>query len=54
MQLSGAGFLSGTMVDGRFWLRACIVNPLATAADVDAVFDAVLGARHSVIENSST
>jgi hypothetical protein len=29
-------------VDGRFWLRACIVNPLATEADIDAVFDALV------------
>ena len=41
VQLSGAGFVSSTVIDGRFWLRACIVNPRATAADVDAVFDAV-------------
>ena len=41
VQLSGTGFLSGTMLNGRFWLRACIVNPLATEEDVDAVFDAV-------------
>jgi hypothetical protein len=42
LQLSGAGFLSGTVVDGRFWLRACIVNPLASESDVDAVFDALV------------
>jgi aromatic-L-amino-acid/L-tryptophan decarboxylase len=42
LQLSGAGFLSGTVVDGRFWLRACIVNPLATQLDIDAVFDALV------------
>jgi aromatic-L-amino-acid/L-tryptophan decarboxylase len=41
VQLGGTGFLSGTMRNGRFWLRACIVNPLATEDDVDAVFDAV-------------
>ena len=41
VQLSGAGFLSGTSFNGRFWLRACIVNPRATTSDVDAVFAAV-------------
>lgn len=46
VQLGGTGFLSGTTFDDRFWLRACIVNPLATFADVDAVFDAVLAAYH--------
>jgi glutamate/tyrosine decarboxylase-like PLP-dependent enzyme len=44
VQLSGTGFLSGTVLNGRFWLRACIVNPLATGEDVNAVFDAVRAA----------
>ncbi|GJG88932.1 amino acid decarboxylase [Gemmatimonadetes bacterium T265] len=44
VQLGGAGFLSSTVLGGRFWLRACVVNPRATAADVDAVLDAVLAA----------
>ena len=41
LQLGGGGFLSGTTIADNFWLRACIVNPLATTTDVDAVFDAV-------------
>jgi aromatic-L-amino-acid decarboxylase len=41
VQLGGAGFLSGTMLDRRSWLRACIVNPRATTEDVDAVFETV-------------
>ena len=41
LQLSGDGFLSGTVLNQRFWLRACIVNPTASTADIDAVFDAV-------------
>jgi glutamate/tyrosine decarboxylase-like PLP-dependent enzyme len=44
LQLGGDGFLSGTTLGGRFWLRACIVNPLATTSDIDAVFDAVRAA----------
>lgn len=48
LQLSGRGFLSSTMLDGRVWLRACIVNPRATEADVDAVVDAVAAAAERV------
>jgi aromatic-L-amino-acid decarboxylase len=48
VQLSGDGFLSGTVVDGRFWLRACIVNPRATTDDVDAVFDTVRAVQSSL------
>lgn len=45
VQLEGAAFLSSTVLDGRFYLRACIVNPRAEMADVDAVFDAVVQAK---------
>jgi aromatic-L-amino-acid decarboxylase len=41
LQLSGDGFMSGTVLNQRFWLRACIVNPIASTSDVDAVFDTV-------------
>jgi glutamate/tyrosine decarboxylase-like PLP-dependent enzyme len=51
VQLSGEAFLSGTTLDGRFWLRACIVNPRASAADVDAVFEAVRKARREVLDS---
>ncbi|MGC4106799.1 MAG: pyridoxal-dependent decarboxylase [Thermomicrobiales bacterium] len=37
VQLGGEAFLSGTVVDGRFTLRACIVNPRSTFADIDAL-----------------
>ena len=37
VQLGGRAFLAGTRVDGRFALRACVVNPLMTAADLDAI-----------------
>jgi len=41
LQLSGRVFLSSTTIDGRFWLRACFVNPLASDDDVGAILDAV-------------
>jgi glutamate/tyrosine decarboxylase-like PLP-dependent enzyme len=41
VQLSGDAFLSSTVLGGRFFLRACIVNPLAREADVEALLDAV-------------
>jgi len=47
LQLGGRAFLSSTILDGRFVLRACIVNPRATIADVEILVDMVetLGAR---------
>lgn len=44
VQLGGEGFLSSTVIDGKFWLRACVVNPRAKEPDVDAVFHAVQAA----------
>lgn len=41
VQLSGDAFLSGTVLGGRFFLRACIVNPLAREGDVEALLEAV-------------
>jgi aromatic-L-amino-acid/L-tryptophan decarboxylase len=37
LQASGRAFLAGTRVDGRFALRACIVNPATTTADTRAI-----------------
>lgn len=47
VQLGGRAFLSSTTLDGRFVLRACIVNPRTTREDVDALIDLVrdTGAR---------
>jgi glutamate/tyrosine decarboxylase-like PLP-dependent enzyme len=47
VQMGGRAFLSSTVLDGRFVLRACIVNPRATAEDIDIVVDTVrsIGAR---------
>ena len=41
LQLSGRGFLSSTVLNGRFVLRACIINPLSGQRDVDAMLEAV-------------
>src|SRR5262249_245935 len=47
VQLGGRAFLSSTVIDGVFWLRACIVNPRTTSADVEALVDAVATAAAS-------
>ncbi len=39
---SGAGYLSLTTLQGRRWLRAVMLNPSTTTADVDAVLAALL------------
>jgi aromatic-L-amino-acid decarboxylase len=44
VQSSGQAFLSSTVLAGRFWLRACIVNPRTREADVDALLAAVMDA----------
>jgi aromatic-L-amino-acid/L-tryptophan decarboxylase len=41
LQLGGKAFLSSTVLGGRSWLRACIVNPGTMPHDIDAVLDAV-------------
>jgi aromatic-L-amino-acid decarboxylase len=41
MQLGGEAFVSSTVIGGRFWLRACIVNHRATEADIEATVDIV-------------
>ena len=41
LQLGGKAFLSSTVLEGRSWLRACIVNPGTMPHDIDAVLDAV-------------
>ena len=44
VQLAGGAFLAGTMLDDRFWFRACIVNPRTTEADVDELVTLVRSA----------
>lgn len=54
VQLRGEGFLSSTVLEDRVWLRACIVNPRAETADVDAVFEAVRLAVERAIAQTAT
>jgi glutamate/tyrosine decarboxylase-like PLP-dependent enzyme len=44
IQLGGGAFISGTTLAGRFWLRACIVNPRMQEADVEAMLALVMSA----------
>lgn len=44
LQRGGAAFLAGTTVRGAFALRACVVDPATTAADCEALLDAVRAA----------
>jgi aromatic-L-amino-acid/L-tryptophan decarboxylase len=41
VQLGGEAFLSGTVNNDKFWLRACIVNPPARRTDIDRLYDAL-------------
>ena len=41
IQLGGQVFLSSTMIEGRFWLRACIVNHRAQLEDLETLVDVV-------------
>jgi hypothetical protein len=34
-RLSGQTFLSSTVANGKFWLRACIINPRAKKQDIE-------------------
>ncbi|HEU4561723.1 MAG TPA: pyridoxal-dependent decarboxylase, partial [Longimicrobium sp.] len=47
VQLGGRAFITGTVVHGRYWLRACIINHRAAEPDVDAMVDAVLERMHA-------
>jgi len=42
IQMAGRVFPSNAIVDGKFAIRACIVNYRTEAADVEALVDAVL------------
>ncbi|HEX5575510.1 MAG TPA: pyridoxal-dependent decarboxylase [Gemmatimonadales bacterium] len=37
VQLGGEAFVSSTLLRDRFWLRACIVNPMAGESDMEAL-----------------
>jgi glutamate/tyrosine decarboxylase-like PLP-dependent enzyme len=50
VQLGGQTFLSGTMIDDTFWLRACIVNPRTSEGDIESLLDAV---RYAGVEEKA-
>jgi len=39
IQMGGKAFLSGTVMNDTFWLRACIVNPRASRKDMEALVE---------------
>jgi glutamate/tyrosine decarboxylase-like PLP-dependent enzyme len=41
VQLSGRVFVSSTTIEGRFWMRACVINPRARTEDVLSILDIV-------------
>jgi aromatic-L-amino-acid decarboxylase len=41
LQLGGRAFVSSTIMDGVFWLRACVLNPRTTRGDISVMLDAV-------------
>ena len=45
VQLGGKAFISSTLINDRFWLRACIVNPRATRADIHILVETL---RHTI------
>jgi glutamate/tyrosine decarboxylase-like PLP-dependent enzyme len=49
LQLGGRVFLSSTIIEGRFWLRACFVNPLADDEDVADILDAVRETANGIL-----
>lgn len=49
VQLGGHAFLAGTSVDGVFALRACVVNPGTSSADIDALITEVTAALSRII-----
>lgn len=48
LQTSGAAFVSNALVDGKYLLRACIVNFRTTLADIEALPPLVIGLGRSL------
>jgi aromatic-L-amino-acid decarboxylase len=48
VQLGGRAFVSSTTLGGRFFLRACIVNPLAGREDIEVLVAAVRSAGQAL------
>jgi aromatic-L-amino-acid/L-tryptophan decarboxylase len=51
LQLEGKVFLTGTVINQQFWLRACIVNPRAQKDDMTLLLEAV---KHSALQVGPT
>ena len=49
IQLGGRAFLSSTVINDKFWLRACIVNPRASDEDIDLLPKVIMEAGRSVV-----
>jgi glutamate/tyrosine decarboxylase-like PLP-dependent enzyme len=54
IQLGGHAFLAGTRLDGRFALRACIVNPAMTTADVTDMLTHIRAAAEHLVRSRPT
>ena len=49
LQLDGQAFLSSTVLDGRFWLRACIINPRTREEDLEEFVRTLSSSAHSAM-----
>ena len=49
LQAEGEAFVSNAVVQGRFWLRACVVNFRTTPADIDALPGIVLACARRLL-----
>jgi hypothetical protein len=52
LQLDGQVFLSSTVSDGRFWLRACIVNPRTREEDLEEFVRTLASSAHSAMADT--
>jgi aromatic-L-amino-acid/L-tryptophan decarboxylase len=51
LEVSGVGWLSTTVLRGRTWLRAGVINYLSTEADADRILDTLVGASEGILED---
>ena len=49
LQLGGQAFLSSTVLNGRFWLRACIINPRTCEDDLQELVHNLARSAHSAM-----
>ena len=50
LQAGGEAFVSGTLLRGRFALRACVLHYGTTEADIEALLDAVRRTGSRLVE----